>query len=122
MFVLPLFGVAWKVEGQPPDVAFHDLATATEPKGSSALVLFTDRVAAEKFRDNTFPTYQVFEVTTPSMLVDVLRALHVFTSVMVVDLVGSRRGSLRLARYSLKHQMRNLASGKETHYTMPSIS
>ena len=73
------------MEGQPPDLAFHDLVTFPDPKGPAALAVFTDRNTAERFQDKNVPTYKVFEVTSHAILALVLRSSNQFASVLVLD-------------------------------------
>jgi hypothetical protein len=70
---------------QPANISFHDIITLSAPNAPTAIALFTDRPAAEQFRDEHAPQHQVFEMPSAKELVLVLEQSRRIATVAALD-------------------------------------
>lgn len=87
-YEFPVFVIARKFTRltQPvPSMTFEELITLTGPNAPPALAMFTDQAAAEQFRDENFPGYQVLNVPTPDDLALVVQTARQVASHVALD-------------------------------------
>lgn len=83
----------------PDHVSLRNLLTLSAAGHPDAIALFTDRAAAEQFRDEHVPGHQPFEIPTP----DALRA--------VLDGSRAAAGAVALDPYRLGNGVRTVGLG-----------
>lgn len=67
------------------NISYHEVAFLTEPGAPTGLAVFTDRPAAEQFRDEHRPLHEVFELPTEGALAVVLRQVRGLAEVVAFD-------------------------------------
>jgi hypothetical protein len=56
------------------NLSFHDIVTLTIPSSPDGIAVFTDKAAAEQFRDENAASHQVFPILDPKSFINVLQA------------------------------------------------
>jgi len=70
---------------QPANLSFHNPVTLSASNAPNALAVFTDRAAAEQFRDEQAPQYQVFEIESAQSFMVLLQAARQVAGAVAFD-------------------------------------
>ncbi|AWM40376.1 hypothetical protein GobsT_11340 [Gemmata obscuriglobus] len=85
----PLFFVAREattdVSLSVPNVTFHDIVTLSDPNKPSGVAVFTDRAAAEQFRDEYAAVSEVFELPTAGAFAVMLQQVRKIAQTVAFD-------------------------------------
>lgn len=84
-YEFPVFVLAHDLKINPPNISVTKLMTLSDPDAPTAVAIFTDREAAEQFRDEKASGYDVFAITEPQDLVKILAAIKPTAPVVVFD-------------------------------------
>ena len=87
-FEYPLFFLARIATTQPggaPNISYHDIATLSNSGFPDAMAVFTDKPAAEQFRDDYAKSHQVHEIPDSKVFVLVMRAARAIAELVAFD-------------------------------------
>ena len=69
----------------PANLSFHNPVTLSAPNAPNALAVFTDRAAAEQFRDEQAPQHQIFEIESAQSFMILLQNVRHLAGAVAFD-------------------------------------